>query len=152
MLLAAFLVAACSSDPPQASVVTAAPPPSAAAASTPPVAPAIRAIYEGYAANPNGFGRAEHFSRFYVEDNQRVDAACVAGEDHARCRGDRFSCVAVAPKKAGKVVDAVVVGEQPGVSASVRITTEFAGTKTVADVDAVVEDGRWKIDQVRCGW
>ena len=112
--------------------------------------PAVRAIYEGYAQRPDGFDRVTHFSRFYVEDNQRVDAACAAGEDHRRCRGDRFSCVEIAPKKAGKVLDAVVGGEQPGVSASVKVTLEFAGTKTVADVDAVFEGGAWKIDQVRC--
>lgn len=145
-------VTACQKAPTPTVVPAASSTPTPSAPAAPAPGPAVQAIYEGYAKSPNGFDRVAHFSRFYVDDNRRIDAACSAGEDHPRCRGDRFSCVAVAPKKSGRIVDAVVAGEQAGVSASVKVTTDFSGTKTVADVDAVFEDGQWKVDQVRCGW
>lgn len=111
---------------------------------------AVRSIYEGFAAAPSSFDRVPHLSRFYVEDNQRVDAACAAGEARPRCNGDRFACLPTIVNKPGAVVDVVAAGEQPGVSASTRVTLKFGDVISTADVDVVVEDGRWKVDQVRC--
>ena len=149
-IVSAVFAVACRDEPTRASVVSVSASPTAAHATVPPAVAAVRAIYEGYAKNPDGFARAPLLSRFYIDDNRAIDANCAAGEDHRRCRGDRFSCVSQPPKKAGSLVDAVGIGEQPGVSASVRITLKFGQTTTKADVDVVVEDGVWKIDQVRC--
>lgn len=143
-----FVLAACSDKAPTPTVVPAEP--AAAAAPSVAVVPAVRAIYEGFAAAPSTFDRLPHLSRFYVEDNQRVDAACAAGEARPRCNGDRFACLPTILNKPGAVVDVIAAGEQAGVSASTRVTLKFGDVTTTADVDVVVEDGRWKIDQVRC--
>lgn len=143
-----FVVAACSDKAPTPTVVAAEPALSAPAVG--PAVPAVRAIYEGFVAAPSSFDRLPHLSRFYVEDNQRVDAACAAGEDRPRCNGDRFACLPKAQSKPGTVVDVGAAGEQPGVSASTKVTLKFGDVTSTADVDVVVEDGRWKVDQVRC--
>ncbi len=67
-----------------------------------------------------------------------------------RCNGDRFACLPTSVRGKGTVHDAVVTGEQPGVSASVRVTMLFGKATVMADVDVVFEDGAWKVDQVRC--
>jgi hypothetical protein len=144
-----FVLGACS-DKPTAPTVVAVEPAAPAAPAVGPVVPAVRAIYEAFAAAPLSFDRMPHLSRFYIEDNQRVDAACAAGEDRPRCNGDRFACLPRAESKPGTVVDVVAAGEQPGVSASTRVTLKFGAVTSTADVDVVVENGRWKIDQVRC--
>lgn len=151
ILLAFVVVTGACNEPARPSVVPAVEAAAdTAGARVPPPVDAVRAIYEGYAKSPDGFDRTRFLSRFYVEDNGRIDAECRAGGEHRRCNGDRFSCIAMPPKKAGSVVDVVALGEQPGVSATVRVTLQFGKTTTKADVDAVVEGGVWKIDQVRC--
>ena len=153
LALGAFGVVACS-DPPPATVdltptpATTPPPP----ATTPPpdVGPAIRTIYEGYAANPNGYDRLPALSAYFIRENRRIDEACARGGDDARCRGDRFACQTNPPRKAGKVVAVRVNGEQPGVSATVDVTVRFGTEETAVHVDTVLVDGAWRIDQVRC--
>jgi hypothetical protein len=117
------------------------------ATTAPPVLEAVRAIYEGYAKAPGTFARGPHVSRFFAEQGQRDDDACRAGR---ACAGDRFVCLDPLPTSPGKVTDAVVTGEQPGVSASVKVKVEFAGRAAEPIADVVFEDGAWKIDQVRC--
>ena len=135
------VVAACSKGPPPAPPPTATPP-------SPPAIEAVRTIYAAYASAPMTFARLPHLSRFYVEDNQRKDAACAAGE--ASCSGDRFACLDKLPSKGGQLVDVKTDGELPGVSATVKLTLRFGDQQTHPDVDLVWEDGAWKIDQVRC--
>lgn len=117
---------------------------------TPPVKDAVIGIYRGFAGDPAGFERGPVLSRFYMSDNARIDADCAAGKPHPRCNGDRFACLPTTVKGKGTVQDAVVTGEQPGVSASVRVTMLFGKATVKADVDVVFEDGAWKVDQVRC--
>lgn len=142
VLVVGLSIVACSGPPPPA------PPPPAPVA--PPVKDAVVAIYTAFAKNPAGFDRGSVLSRFYMSDNAAIDADCAAGKDHPRCHGDRFACLPALVKGAGVVQDAVVKGEQPGVSASVKVTLAFGATVVSADVDVAFEDGAWKVDQVRC--
>lgn len=137
------VVGACSPEAPQAAAT-----PVTATPTLPPAIDAVRAIYASYASAPKTFARLPHLSRFYVEDNQRKDAACARGE--ASCAGDRFACLERIPTTKGALVDVKADGEQPGVSATIKLTLRFSDQQSVADVDAVWEDGAWKIDQVRC--
>jgi hypothetical protein len=139
-------LAGCSKEKPKAET------PTTTTSTLPSPLEAAKAIYAGYAAAPTTFARVPHFSRFYVEDNQRKDAACNAGEKLDACTGDRFVCLERAPTKPGVIKDARLDGEQPGTSASVKLTLEFPAPAGVAHVDADVvwEDNAWKIDQVRC--
>jgi hypothetical protein len=114
------------------------------------VAESVAAIYTAFAKAPASYDRAPVLSRFYMSDNARIDADCAAGKDHPRCNGDRFACLPTSAKGAGVVQSAVKNGEQPGVSATVKVTLAFGKTVVHPDVDVVFEDGQWKIDQVRC--
>lgn len=117
---------------------------------TPPVKDAVIGIYRSFAADVAGYERAPVLSRFYMSDNARIDADCAAGKPHPRCNGDRFACLMRLPHMKGTVQDATITGEQPGVSASVRVTLAFGKDLVKPDVDVVWEDGAWKVDQVRC--
>ena len=142
-LLAVVSLAACPTDTPPATTTTTAP-----AVALPSPVEAVRRIYAAYASAPTTFARLPHLSRFYVEDNQRKDAACARGD--ASCSGDRFACLDKLPSAKGQLVDVKADGELPGVSATVKLTLRFGDQQSVVDVDAVWEDSAWKIDQVRC--
>ncbi len=144
LLLAIVVVSACAKEAPTPTPTTPTP-------ATPPPLPATQALYAAYASAPTTFDRLPHLSRFYVESQRNIDAACMRGEKLPACGGgDRFSCVERPPTKAGTVKDAKVNGEQPGVSATITLTLQFADVVTNVDADVVWEDGAWKIDQVRC--
>lgn len=136
---------ACSKKPPPAATTT-----TTTAVPVPPAAlGAIREIYGAYVSAPATFERLPHLSRFFIEHNQGKDAACANGG--AKCEGDRFACLVNIPAGRGQVIDVKADGEQPGLSATVRLRLRFGDEEAAADVDAVWEDGQWKIDQVRCG-
>jgi hypothetical protein len=124
--------------------------PAAPTPSAPPVKDAVVAIYSAFAASPTGYDRTPVLSAFYKSDNARIDADCAAGKAHPRCVGDRFACLPAGVKGKGTVKEAVVVGEMPGRSASVRVTLVFGKTEVSPMVDVTFEDGAWKVDQVRC--
>jgi hypothetical protein len=107
----------------------------------------VQSIFDAYVRAPSTFDRLPHVSRFYVAQGQRADEACRAGSG---CLGDRFACLDPLPEKPGAVERAELVGEQPGVSASVRLHLRFGARTSTPTVDVVVEDGDWRIDQVRC--
>lgn len=117
---------------------------------TPPPLPATQAIYAAYASAPSTFNRVPHLSRFAIEENRRIDGACARGEQLPACNGDRFACLALPPTKPGTVKSAVVAGEQPGVSASIKLELQFGDVVGAVHADVVWEDGEWKIDQVQC--
>jgi hypothetical protein len=144
VVVVAAVAVACSGEKAQSTAATAATP------AVPPPLPATKAIFEGYAKSPASFDRLPHLSRFYIEDNQRKDAACATGDGGAACHGDRFVCLERAPAGAGSVVEARVAGEQAGVSATVKLKLAFADASAAFDVDVVYEAGSWKVDQVRC--
>jgi hypothetical protein len=122
--------------------------PSGAPTTTLPSATAqVRSIFEAYARAPSTFDRLPHVSRFYVEQGKRADDACRAG---AGCVADRFVCLDPLPDVPGVVEGAELVGELPGASASVRLRLRFGARTSSPTVDVVVEDGGWRIDQVRC--
>jgi hypothetical protein len=147
VVVAALTGAACSEEKPQPTVVSPAQPPPPP---TPPVKDAVVGIYRAFAADPAGYDRTPVLSRFYMTDNARIDADCAAGKAHPRCVGDRFACLPREATGKGTVQDAVVTGESPGRSASVRVTLAFDKVVVKPDVDVVFEDGAWKVDQVRC--
>lgn len=137
------LAGACEAPPPPP---TAAPPPVA----VPDVVPVIRSYYEGYVAAPGRFDRLPTLSAYYISEGRKLDERCRAGDALVHCQGDRFACQALPPKRAGQVVSARKTGEQPGASATVELVVRFGKTDSTLVVDAVVEGGTWKIDQVRC--
>jgi hypothetical protein len=137
---------AAASDPgPQTPPQTAPAPPPAPTA--PPPADRVRGIYEALARAPKTFDGSPHVSRFFVEQGRVADEACRAGRG---CAGDRFACLDVVADRPGVVESVSLDGEQPGVSASVRLQLRFATQTTKPVVDVVFEDGDWRIDQVRC--
>lgn len=144
----AIVAAACTDDAtPQPTVVSPAQPPPPP---TPPVKDAVVDIYRAFAADPAGYDRTPVLSRFYMTDNARIDADCAAGKAHPRCVGDRFACLLRGATRKGTLQDAVVTGELPGRSASVRVALAFGTEVVKPEVDVVFEDGAWKVDQVRC--
>ncbi|MDP2344507.1 MAG: hypothetical protein Q8O67_26375 [Deltaproteobacteria bacterium] len=143
VVVVVVVAAACPKSEPAVTMAT-----STAKPALPSPVDAVRAIYADYATAPKTFARMPHLSRFYVEDNQRKDAACARGE--ASCSGDRFACLDKIPSARGQLVDVKADGELPGVSATVKVKLKFGDQQGAADVDAVWEDGAWKIDQVRC--
>ena len=148
LLVSAIGVVVAGCSPPTPPESTAAP---ATTTATQPALPSaterVRAIFEGYARAPGTFDRLPHVSRFYVEQGKRADDACRAG---AGCVADRFACLDPAPDGPGVVEGAELVGELPGASASVRVTLRFGARTSAPIVDVVVEDGAWRLDQVRC--
>jgi hypothetical protein len=113
----------------------------------PPALERVRSLYAAYARTPSTFDLVPHVSRFFVEQGKRADDACRATEG---CAGDPFVCLDRLPVEAGTVESAELVGELPGVSASVRLGLRFGAHTSTPTVDVVVEDGGWRVDQVRC--
>jgi len=120
---------------------TSAPPPDAS-----PVA-VVRALCESYARSPTTFALGDRVSRFYAQQGRKNDDACRSG---GACVVDRFSCLDPPPSSPGRVEAAQADGEQPGVSASVRVRMTFGAQVVAPMVDVVFEDGGWRVDQVRC--
>jgi hypothetical protein len=143
LLALVVCVGACEAAPPPAP----APPPKPTA---PSVKDAVIDIYSAYAKDPDGYDRSDAISAFYIESNQALDAECQAGKDDPRCRGDRFACLPAVSRQKGVVEDAVVAGELPGVSATVKVTLRFGKTTVTPNVDVVFDGKRWRVDQVRC--